>query len=366
MLLPMVELGAWSSILLVLAVELVVLGLALASARFNRVANLYLAALLVTLAGLITPFVLGYAGAYDAWPWLSFAPFAVPLAVGPLLYGHIHALARGRGIRWWHFVPPGLQFGYQAALFPTSIATKDRFLIWFGEPLLEPVMSAAVLVSMMAYAVAAWRELKAYERWLVGRRRQDRPARRIRVGILLLAPLIAARAGYALFEALVRPVNYFDMFGYYVLLGALGVLLGVEGWRHADAAAPAAAQDPDDEWRERGEAWIVQIRSEGWWRDAELGLADLARKLGTNNAHLSRALAGAGGFAAVLNTLRSEAVAQWIKEERDDDLLTLAMDAGFGSKASFNRAFAKRFGVTPSAYRAARVADGAESAMLGG
>ena len=33
------------------------------------------------------------------------------------------------------------------------------------------------------------------------------------------------------------------------------------------------------------------------------------------------------------------------------DLLTMALDAGFSSKASFNRAFQARYGMTPSAYR---------------
>lgn len=361
------KLGAWSAILLVLAVELVTLGVALAvTARrgVNRAANLYLAALLVVLAGLMTPFVLGYAGAYDTWPGLSFAPFSVPLAVGPLLYGHVHALVRGRGIGWRHFVLPGIQFGYQALLFPTSIETKEWFDTMIVGPYVGPALSAAVLASMAAYAVAAWRALKGYERWLAGRRRQDRPARRIRAGILLLAPLVAARAGYTLFEAIVRPVNYFDLFGYYLLLGAVGVLLGVEGWRHAGSPAPAATLDPEEEWRERGEAWIAQLAGQGWWSDPGLDAASLARRLATNVSHLSRALAPAGGFAVVVGRLRSEAVAEKIEAGCADDLLGLALDAGFGSKASFNRAFAKRFGMTPSAYRA-NVASDAAGAITG-
>lgn len=50
----------------------------------------------MVIVGVLTPFTIGFAGAYDAWPWLSFAPFAVPLAVGPLLYGYANALTGGR------------------------------------------------------------------------------------------------------------------------------------------------------------------------------------------------------------------------------------------------------------------------------
>jgi AraC-like DNA-binding protein len=39
---------------------------------------------------------------------------------------------------------------------------------------------------------------------------------------------------------------------------------------------------------------------------------------------------------------------------RTDDLLTLALDAGFKSKASFNRAFRAILGVSPSTYRSRR------------
>lgn len=365
----MVRFGAWSSILLVLGIELVLLAVALGRASRNRLANRYLAALMIVLAGMLVPFIIGYAGVYDAWPWLSFAPFAVPLAVGPLIYGHLHALARGSAIDWRHFIAPGLQFSYQALLFPTSLDTKAAFSDAVGTPLLEPLLSLAILISMSGYAIAAWRDLTAYEEWLVARRRKERPARRIRIGILLIAPLVAARAGYALFEALIRPTDYFDMFGYYVLLGGLGVLIGVEGWRHADAPAPAATTDPAAEWSDRGAAWIDRLREDGWWRDPDLDLATLARHLGTNSTHLSRALAGQGGFSAITAKLRAEAVAEWLEEGSDRDLLTLAMDAGFGSKASFNRAFRIRFGMSPSAYRAMLAEHGANriaTAMLRG
>lgn len=358
----MVKFGAWSSILLVLGIELVLLGIALARVPRNRLANLYLAALMIVLAGMLVPFIIGYAGFYDAWPWLSFAPFAVPLAVGPLIYGHLHALARGQAIDWRHFIAPALQFGYQAALFPTSLATKNAFAEALGTPLLEPAMSLAILVSMVGYAMAAWRDLRSYEQWLAARRRQERPARRIRIGILLIAPLIAARAGYALFEALVRPTDYFDMFGYYVLLGGLGVLIGVEGWRNAEAPAPAASADPESEWNERGAAWLDRLREGGWWRDPDLDLAALARHLGTNTAHLSRGLTDHGGFSAAVGKMRAEAVAGWIESGSGRDLLTLAMDAGFGSKASFNRAFRARFGMAPSVYRSTAVKRGADRA----
>ena len=95
-----VRIGAWSAIFGVLAIQIAVLAVTLALAGGNRRANRLLAGALVVIAGMMTPFVIGYAGAYDTWPWLTFAPFAVPLALGPLLYGHLFALVHGRAPDW--------------------------------------------------------------------------------------------------------------------------------------------------------------------------------------------------------------------------------------------------------------------------
>lgn len=346
----MIKLGAWSATLLVFAVQCLLIAGALLLAKGNRRANRLLALLLVVVAGLLAPFILGYAGVYDAWPWLTFAPFAVPLAVGPLLYAHIRALADGTRLNWWHWLPPALQFGWQATAFFLPLEAKPGFDSAVVEPFIGPLSDAAVLASMIGYGVASRRVLSGYQRWLDGRRRSRRPARRLRAMILILLPLVAARAGYSLFEALVRPTDYFDLFGYYLLLGGSAVVLGVVGWRQAEEAMPAAV-DEEAEWHARGAAWIGRLAAEEWWRDPDLDLDGLAKRLATNRAHLSQALASHGGFAAVLGSIRSEAVAAEIADGRAANLLQAALDCGFGSKASFNRAFRARFGVNPSAYR---------------
>lgn len=359
----MIRLGAWSTSLAVLAVQLLILSALLARAPVNRTANLYLAMLLVVLAGMLTPFVLGYAGAYDALPWLTSAPFAVPLAVGPLLFGHVTALVDGRRIAGWHFAPAGVQFGLQASIFPFPVATKW----WLDEavlaPFVSPALSLGVVLSMSFYTLACWRALHRYEGWLKDRRRDARPARRVRLAVAALALLLVARAGYELFDTLVRPVDYFDLFAFYLLVAATGLVLGADGWRNAHAAAPAVTEAAPRDWAAQGRDWLARLRAEGWWRDPELDLATLARRLGTNTAHLSRALneADGGGFTTALAAIRSEAVADALANGEAGDLLTLALDAGFGSKASFNRAFRARFGISPSQYRDRHGANGKSS-----
>lgn len=77
----------WRTAVLAVAFgQLLLLATALARQTPNRPANRTLAALLVVLAGTITPWMIGFAGFYDRWRWLSFAPFAISLAIAPLAY----------------------------------------------------------------------------------------------------------------------------------------------------------------------------------------------------------------------------------------------------------------------------------------
>jgi AraC-like DNA-binding protein len=117
------------------------------------------------------------------------------------------------------------------------------------------------------------------------------------------------------------------------------------------AAKPTkAARD----WSTQGRLWAEQVAEAGWVRDPDLDITGLARRLGTNTGYLSRALnEGLGlNFSTFVNDLRCRLVVEAMEAGSRQDVLALALDAGFASKASFNRAFRAATGTTPSAYRA--------------
>ena len=82
-------------------------------------------------------------------------------------------------------------------------------------------------------------------------------------------------------------------------------------------------------------------------------LGEAASRLGVSERTLSRGLGEGSGqsFNEFFNGLRVEAVQRAIIAGASDDLLTIALDCGFRSKASFNRAFRRHTGTTPSAWR---------------
>lgn len=91
-------------------------------------------------------------------------------------------------------------------------------------------------------------------------------------------------------------------------------------------------------------------------------IAALAARLGEPEYRVRRAINGEMGFrnfTAYLNSFRLEEVRMALGDpaQREVPILTIALDAGFGSLGPFNRAFRDAEAMTPTAYRAARLAD---------
>jgi AraC-like DNA-binding protein len=188
----------------------------------------------------------------------------------------------------------------------------------------------------------------------------------LRNALIALMVMGAAWAGFALADALDSSRNYFDRFWMYVGLSALSVYLGVEGWRNAGLPYPvlgaAGAVEPieareaaaERDWRAQGEAWAREIDAAKLWQDPDVTLASMARALGTNTTYVSRALNEGlrQSFSAFVNARRVEAVKAMLADpEASRDLMAVAFEAGFNSKASFNRAFSDFAGMSPSAFR---------------
>ncbi len=92
-------------------------------------------------------------------------------------------------------------------------------------------------------------------------------------------------------------------------------------------------------------------------RDETLSIAKLAGQLGEQEYRLRRTInqqMGYRNFAAFLNGYRLAEVKAALVDpvQKDVPIITIALDAGFGSLGPFNRAFREEEGMTPSEYRA--------------
>jgi AraC-like DNA-binding protein len=92
-------------------------------------------------------------------------------------------------------------------------------------------------------------------------------------------------------------------------------------------------------------------------RDETMSIAKLAAQLGEQEYRLRRTInqqMGSRNFAAFLNGYRLAEVKAALSDaaQKDVPIITIALDAGFGSLGPFNRAFRDAEGMTPSEYRA--------------
>jgi AraC-like DNA-binding protein len=124
-----------------------------------------------------------------------------------------------------------------------------------------------------------------------------------------------------------------------------------------DLRTPASPIGPD-------EALITALRKlidhDKVYREPDLSIASLAQKLDIPEYRLRRLIneqLGHRNFSAFINGYRLAEVETALGDpvQADVPILTIALDAGFGSIGPFNRAFKAHTGLTPSEYRRARL-----------
>jgi AraC-like DNA-binding protein len=117
------------------------------------------------------------------------------------------------------------------------------------------------------------------------------------------------------------------------------------------ASTKLAADDP------LGAKLLAFMESEMPHRDETMSIAKLSAQLNEQEYRLRRTINGQMGhrnFAAFLNGFRLAEVKAALVDptQKDVTIITIALDAGFGSLGPFNRAFREAEGMTPSEYRA--------------
>lgn len=94
--------------------------------------------------------------------------------------------------------------------------------------------------------------------------------------------------------------------------------------------------------------------SNQWYLKPRLTLNDVSKSTGLQTREISRAinLVSEQSFNEYVNRYRVDAVCTTLTTNKQTSLTDIAADAGFSSKASFNKVFKQIKGVTPSEYKA--------------
>src|SRR5215469_16864482 len=94
--------------------------------------------------------------------------------------------------------------------------------------------------------------------------------------------------------------------------------------------------------------WFIESHFAG-----EITLEEIAKSVGVSRFHMTRAFGNATGHS-VMRYVRGRRLTEAAKALSDGapDILSVALDAGYGSHEAFTRAFRDEFGVTPETIRA--------------
>ena len=329
-------------------------------------ANGLLAAFVAVTGVLLFESWLGCSGSWNHLPRLLGIFRPIWFAVGPLALLYIR---RSSGVEASRrelllTVPAIVVF---VSLLPSYLGVGDRglaqFLLSTAAGTLTLFFGFSALTGGCAWAAARQLAATQSEETLVEEEGPWRVAwQRLLMQLLAayaLLDLVAtawflARGGYPAllgFASLMVLVSLVYAIGYLVVLPD-GLLA-----RAAEAAqlGPAASRSE----LSPGRARILIDRldrlmsEEELWREEELRLEEVAGRLGISRHHLSGLFNQHLGttFRNYLNTRRvAEVQRALVANQRSGSLLDLAFDSGFGSSASFYRAFRKHVGCTPKQF----------------
>jgi len=334
-------------------------------------ASRFLAIFLILSVLGMGPQIIGYAGFYDVWPGLTFIPlFATGAWLGPLLYLHADKLMRGGALGWRKYLllPGVLQTLYYCWAFFTlgDYRAKWDYNGAIHAPYVIPLESVITIVLIVFALMAIWRLVRRYRLYLDA----TSSAAVDYDPIWLRNIIIGLGIGGGIYAALeitdiVGPLSYNTAFPFQVLIMAVMAWFAIEAaWRLVKSFPKLSSQTvegklaaaDDKDWSGEAQKLKARVMTEKWYLESGLSIRDLAARVGTNETYLSRTLNRGmkQSFNRFINGLRIEYAKQLIQSS-NDSLLSIALDSGFNSKATFNRVFKDISGETPSAYKKAPV-----------
>ncbi len=317
------------------------------------------------------PLVIGFAGAYDIWPGLTFLPTQMALFYGPALVLHARELILGRQKRaiLWLFAPGIAYWLYQLWAFTLlgDYRSKWAFNDAVHEPYIFPLAMVLALILAIAGLVHVWRLKQHYTDWLKHHHSDDEQfSPNWITHLTLLSALVALFwtceftlsrwFGYSYFDLFLW--NFLALFALFVV--TLEAIAGIDrpfpkmlpAANEVTGGAEETSEKRERDWCAEGERLRAEVLAQEWHLDPGLSLQSLSRRFGMNQTYLSRAInQGLGqNFSTFINGLRVDHAKELITRS-DMSMLEIAMATGFGSKASFNRAFKNHAGINPSEFQ---------------
>ena len=352
--------------------------------RENRKDSLWLG-LFVLLCGLyICPFMLGYAGWYSIKSYrefLFFIPFQQLFLIGPIIFFYTQSLLnkdfKVLKTHYIHFLPATLYLLYSLIVFVSDKWILSEFYFYADgrDKDLAFWYQMTGLVSMLFYLILSYRFYRSYRKVIVNEvsYADEILFKWISHFMLAFSLLLVLRVSFFILNP--EWGEFGSKYWYYLCFSILYLYIAITGYSNSiratisfvtdsiqnskmEDAAEISMLKTDEIEIHNIEDWKIKIRllieEKKIYTNANLTLSDVALKLNTNRNVIS-SIINQGfkmSFNDFINLKRVEAVIEKIKdgEHLSNTFLGIALDSGFNSKSTFNRAFKKHTTLTPKQY----------------
>lgn len=354
-----------------------------ASIKEEEPSSKWLGLFLLLGALYLCPFMFGYANWYSVKPYrefLYFVPFQQLFLLGPVFYFYVQSLLnssfRLNKKNALHLIPATLYFVYSLIVFITDKLILDEFYFYAdGQDMdLDFWYQFSGLISMLLYLGLSLRYYRSYRSLSLQEVSfADAIAYKwVRHFIIAFGLILILRV----FFFLINPEwgDFGRKYWYYLCFSVLLLYIAITGYSNTIRAIrsrdvdlfmnfdlptervekPTSTESKDDDvlkWKEKINELFDR---ENVQQKADLTLSDLSDLMGRNRSLVSSYINKAFdmNFNDLVNLKRTEAFIDRLSsgEHKERTLLSLALDCGFNSKTTFNRAFKKHTGKTPKQY----------------
>lgn len=348
-------------------------------------ASKWLSFLLFLYAMYITPYMLGYANWYSQKTTreiLFFVPFMQVLLIGPVVYFYTKNLLNTNfklsKKDYIHFIPALLYAFYSLIVFITDKFILDEFYFYADgrDKDLANWYQITGLISMAFYLVLSLRYYFNYRKLLFDKVSYADTLlfKWIRNFMIAFLSILILRVLFFILNP--EWGNFGNQFWHYIAFSSIFYYIAVTGYGHVIKQTTLRNEKLkvinvfDDEnsilkrdskinptepdilkWKDKLSSLMIQKKM---FENPRLTLSDVADELGTTTKTIS-SVVNSGfnmNFNDFVNHYRIEAVKDMLDkgEQSTSTLLGIALDCGFNSKATFNRAFKKSTSISPKVY----------------
>lgn len=340
--------------------------------RQSRLSDHLLGWIMFILAMELQDYTFGFAGINYLWNELNGFPRGVSFLFGPMVYFYFKAqVNRSFSLSrkdLWHAVPYLVYFTYGMFFFVQGPEAVQQNQAASYNMVVSYIMRIALVISFIYYLSQCLKIYHSYRLWSLNQFSNTEL-----IDFKWFRNFLYAMIFWLLFREVMNVMSLFMELDFYqdwwwnLALVAVAFYIGMAGYAQRQPAKihfdiesqPATFESTEkspakDQYSGLADKLTRIMNEERLFLQPELNLQELAQHLQTTPARLSATINQQFGqnFNDYINSLRVEAFIQQYQSNTKQHytLLALALDSGFNSKATFNRAFKKIKGTSPKDY----------------